>query len=84
MALITPDPSRPIVKSMGTMEDTFRRWTLDVSRLELIIGTGSPEGTIEAAQGREYMDEAGTSGAIKYIKRDSDIAGDRSMGWILI
>jgi hypothetical protein len=30
------------------------------------------------------MDDAGTAGAILYIKRDTDIAGDKTQGWILV
>jgi hypothetical protein len=82
--IIPPDPSRSIVKDDGTMQEAFRIFTSDVARLGLFVGTGSPEGVVEAAQGQEYMDDTGASGAIKYIKRDSDIGGDKSQGWILI
>ena len=82
--IVIPDPSRPIILGDSTMADPFRRWTVEVSNLSLITGSGSPEGVVSAIQGREYMDTAGTAGAIKYIKRDSDILGDRTQGWILI
>jgi hypothetical protein len=82
--IIPPDPYRSIVKEDGTMEEPFRIFVVDVSRLSLFTGTGSPEGVVEALQGQEYMDDAGIAGAIKYIKRDSDIGGDRTQGWILI
>ena len=55
-----------------------------MTNLDLIVGTGSPEGAVEAFVGREYMDDAGTAGSIKYIKRDADVAGDKSKGWILV
>lgn len=79
-----PDPSRTILLKNGTMADPFRRWTLEVSDMSIIIGEGTPEATVEAVQGREYMDTLGTAGAIKYIKRDADVLGDRTKGWILI
>jgi len=82
--IIAPDRTRAIVKEDGTMQNTFAIFTLEVSKLSLIIGTGSPEGVVIAEQGQEYMDDAGTASAIKYIKRDADIAGDKSLGWILI
>ena len=50
----------------------------------MIVGTGSPEGVIDAPQTANYMDDAGTAGNIKYIKRDADIAGDSTKGWILV
>ena len=84
MIIVPPDATRAIVKKDGTMHDAFRSFTNQVALLGIIIGTGSPEGVIEALQGQEYMDDAGTASAIKYIKRDADIGGDKSQGWILI
>jgi hypothetical protein len=84
MQIVAPSPQWPIVKDTGRMEDSFRLWTLIVSRLGIIIGTGSPEGVIDAGQTALYMDDAGAAGAVLYIKRDTDIAGDRTQGWILI
>ena len=79
------DPTRPIVNSEGKMEDAFRLFTVQVSNSGLIVGTGSPEGVVAADVGREYMDQSGTAGNIKYIKRDvDDGAGDKTKGWILI
>lgn len=70
------------------MSQVFATWTdevsVTVSALELIKGNGAPEGEVEAVEGREYMDRDGVAGAIKYIKRDDDIAGDTTMGWVLI
>ena len=62
----------------------FRIFLLQVQERTLLIGTGSPEGVVEAEQGQEYMDDAGVAGAIKYIKRDANVGGDKSLGWILI
>jgi hypothetical protein len=82
--IIAPDPSRPIVKENGTMQDAYRIFTSMVALLDILSGTGSPEGVVEASQRRFYMDDAGTVGAIVYIKRDADVGGDKSQGWILI
>ena len=82
--IISPDARRAIILEDSTMADPFRRWTVEVSRLGLELGEGSPEGVVEALQGTEYMDTLGTAGNIKYIKRDSDVLGDKSLGWILI
>lgn len=75
---------RPITESDGTLTLQSRTYFKTLTNQALIIGTGSPEGVIEAEQGASYMDDAGTAGSIKYIKRDNDIGGDKSQGWILV
>ena len=76
--------SNPITEK-GVMTQVMRVFTTQVTESGLLIGTGSPEGVVKANQGREYMDDAGTAGAIKYIKRDPDDGlGDTSKGWILV
>ena len=76
--------SNPITEK-GVMTQVMRVFTTQVTESGLLIGTGSPEGVVKANQGREYMDDAGTAGAIKYIKRDPDDgSGDTSKGWILV
>lgn len=85
MPLITPPQAQwPIINKDGSMVDSFRIWSLFVSSLGILTGTGTPEGIIEARQTSLYMDDAGTPGSILYIKRDTDIAGDGTKGWILI
>lgn len=80
-----PERIRAIVDANNHMTDEFSEWVQVITQRSLIIGTGSPEGVIIAGIGSEYMDDAGTAGGIKYIKRDADDgAGDRSIGWILI
>jgi hypothetical protein len=82
--IIPPDPARAILKKNGLMQEPFRLFVTAVAKLSLLQGSGSPEGVVEAEQGREYMDTAGTASSIKYIKRDADIGGDKTKGWILI
>ncbi len=82
--IIPPNPTRPIIENNSTMSQEFRAWTQEITRQSVIISAGSPEGIIEAEIGQEYMDNTGTTGNIKYIKRDLDIAGDKTKGWILI
>lgn len=79
----TPQYTMPIVDKEGRQTQEFNSWADDITKLDLLVGTGSPEGVISAIQGRKYMDDAGTAGAITYIKRDSDIGGDDTQGWIL-
>lgn len=82
--IIPPHSFASIVDANGKMEQVFRVWTQDVSRLGIKIGTGTPETFVEGLQGQFYMDDAGTAGAILYIKRDADIGGDQTQGWILV
>lgn len=78
------NPTIPVVNKDGRAARQLEDFFIEVANTALIIGTGSPEGVVEAIQGREYMDDNGTAGAIKYIKRDADVLGDRSKGWILV
>ncbi len=80
----TPTPTRPIIQQDMTADQEFQSWIQIITNQALIIGTGSPEGVVQAVVGANYMDDAGTAGNIKYIKRDADIAGDKAKGWILI
>ena len=79
-----PNYGIPIVDADGKQTQEFNDWVGAVDRGLLLIGTGSPEGVVTATVGQEYMDDAGTAGSILYVKRDADIAGDRSSGWILV
>lgn len=65
---------------------TERAWKLvrQLVQLQILTGPGSPEGVVEAKITTLYMDTAGTAGNILYVKRDADISGDRSQGWILV
>ena len=79
---------RPVIEGDGSLTSQSRTFfnTLKTRVLEqsLVVGTGSPEGVVEADVGTSYMDDAGVAGAISYIKRDADILGDKSMGWVLV
>lgn len=79
-----PSYTIAIVDESGRQTQEFNDWINGVNRSLIIVGSGSPEGVVTATIAQEYMDSAGTAGAIKYIKRDADIAGDLSKGWILI
>lgn len=74
----------PVVDQSGKMDTRFYNWAQQVTRLSIITGSGSPEGVVEAPITTLYMNSSGTSGNILYIKRDSDISGDRTQGWILV
>ena len=82
--IVQPSSDRPILKDDGSPVSQLNTWFKSITDKALIISTGSPEAIIEANQGAIYMDETGTAGAILYIKRDADIAGDKTKGWILV
>lgn len=82
--LAQPDTDRPLVDVDLTQSIQMRTWTKTITDRSLIIGEGAPEGVISAAQGADYMDTTGTTGSIRYVKRDGDIGGDETLGWILI
>lgn len=84
MIISPPSGSQAIVDSEGRMQPAFRTFTVKVAKLGIFIGTGSPENVVAAEQGQEYMDDAGVAGAIKYVKRDADIGGDTTKGWVLV
>lgn len=73
-----------IVDENGKMTGRFPDWQEGVSRLEVLVGTGSPEGVVEAIEGREYRDRTGPVGARKYVKNVSGIGVDKSLGWVTI
>lgn len=73
-----------VVDKDGVMSDRFNGWVISVGRLDILTGSGTPEANTEATITRLYMDTSGSAGSILYIKRDADIAGDRTKGWILV
>lgn len=84
MNIVPPIATQPIIEADGSMTIPFRTWTQLINNLQIIIGTGSPEGVVDAGQGRQYMDDMGLAGTILYVKRDTDIGGDPKQGWILV
>jgi len=75
---------QPIVQDDGTMAQSFRQFTQDASLSIPIVGSGSPEGVIEAAQYSLYLDSGGGASAIQYRKMQPQIGGDRTKGWVLV
>lgn len=79
--VIPPNSTVPIVNSSGNIEPSFRSFTQILALRALIIGTGNPEGTIEAAQGAIFMNEDASAGDVLFIKRLGDVGGDKTQGW---
>ena len=75
---------QPIVDENGTMAQAFRQFTQDASLSIPIVGAGSPEAVIEAAQYSLYLDSSGGASAIQYRKMQPEIGGDRTKGWVLV
>lgn len=72
------------VKEDGDLTEIATQQNRLLVELDILEGSGSPEGVIAAKTRRVYMDTAGTAGNILYIKRDADVGGDRTLGWILV
>ena len=82
---ISPLPyTSPVVDKNGILTQQAQSFFETVSNRSLIIGIGSPEGAVEASKGAEYMDETGTTGTIKWIKKFNHDGGDATLGWILL
>ena len=73
---------QPIVDDNATMEQAFRTWTIRVTNSLLHVGTGSPEGILEAPQYSRYIDETVPAVPEEWIKMIPEIAADRRNGWI--
>ena len=82
--IVAPIATQPIVEKDGSMSPPFRAWAQAITRLDPIVGTGSPEGVVDAPITTLYMNDAGTAGSILYIKKLTDISGDSTQGWILV
>ena len=82
--IVQPAPDRPIVDDKGSQSEQMRLWTIRMTSQSLIIGEGSPIGTVEALQGQSYMDSLGAIGNVYYIKQLDNVAGDKTLGWALI
>jgi hypothetical protein len=75
---------RPLVNESGVASKEMWLWSRAVTDRLVIVGTGSPESVFDANIGAMYIDDAGTSGNILYVKRDASVGGDKSQGWILV
>lgn len=79
--VVPPSPAIPLTDSSGMMDQEFRAFTQKIALRALIIGSGAPNGVVEAGQGALYMDESAATGDIQYIKRLADVGGDKTQGW---
>ena len=77
-------PDRHIVDENGNQTQRMLTWTDQVTKLQPLTGSGSPETVIPAPIATLYMNTAGVAGSILYVKRDANIGGDKTQGWILV
>lgn len=71
-----------IVDDNGRPTAKFFQWLGNVTRLETLTGTGSPEGIHAAFEKRYYVDISVSPPEV-YFKVTNDILGDRTKGWEL-
>ena len=82
--MITPPVPNQAITENDNMRTEFMLWTQAITNLQPIIGTGSPEGVVEAQQWSIYFDSTGTTGSIMYVKKLPFIGSNRKQGWILV
>jgi len=75
---------RPLIERNGTASQEMRTWAQAITTQTTITGEGSPEGVVQGEITAEYMDLNGTTGTLLYRKRDADILGDKTKGWVLV
>lgn len=73
-----------LVDESGLPSQTARAWEQRVSKTVPIVGTGTPEGVVEAPQYQFYVDETTPTAPVLYIKTQPEIGGDRTKGWASI
>lgn len=76
--------SQPLVDPAGLPQQAFREWAVRVTNSMVIVGTGSPEGVLTAAQYTLYVDETVPLVPVTYRKMLPEVGGDRSKGWAAV
>ena len=82
--IVPPSPQEKITEK-GGMFNRFMIWTQSITNAlnfaTIIDGTGSPNGVISAKANKQYRD---ISGPTLYWKSVDDVAGDTTLGWVVI
>lgn len=84
MARIVKPNRDAIIDSQGRPTEAFFYWLQLVTDLDMLVGSGSPEGVQEARQKRLYLDTSGSAGSVLYVKQVDSISSDRTKGWVLV
>ncbi len=74
----------PIVDEEGKMTAQFNLFVNALLAQQTYIGAGTPENVVEAQEKAHYIDTAGSTGSVLYVKQKQSISGDRTQGWILV
>lgn len=74
----------PIVHEDGTMTEAFRSYMAELGYALPLVGAGTPEASVEANQFSTYINSTGASGTLMYVKKLTDIGGDKTKGWIAV
>ncbi len=84
--MIQLNQSNPIADDQGKMTNVMRQWVTLVNNWQPIVGTGTPEGVVEAPLYAPYIDDTipAVSGSILYLKMQDEIGGDKTKGWVAI
>lgn len=70
-----------VVEEDGTPSQPFRSLINELTNNTAWVGTGTPDGVLEAAQYSFYIDETTPATPVMYIKMLAEVGGDRSQGW---
>jgi len=81
---MTFNASQPFVDSDGRLTQRARTALATIESWIPIVGSGSPEGVVEAQQYRVFIRSDGTTGTLMYVKKSADIGGDKSQGWVAV
>lgn len=71
-----------LVDSDGNATDAMRRWMILTSDNSVAVGSGSPEGVLDAPQYTLYIDETDPENPVQYRKMLVSKNNDRSAGWV--
>ena len=82
--VVSLNPSSSLMREDGSLQPAFQLFSQSLANRALIISSGSPDGVIEANKGALYMDDTGVTGAILYVKKNTDVAGNKTQGWVLV
>ncbi len=76
--------NQKIVNDDGSPTNVFLQYLLKISESVVIVGTGTPEGAVQAPQYSVYVDEAVPLTPVTYRKMLPEVGGDRSKGWAVV
>lgn len=83
MKPVLPHKSNSIVRNDGLADQAMRAWmetaTQIIESMQIIEGSGSPEGVVFAQKHKEYFNTSGAPGSYYYRKTT---ASNLNTGWV--